>query len=365
MNPSLYLALLQQYFPSLVTAIVEKYNAENRPLPYYYRQFCRPEFSVDGKWQSVTVNNSLVAADIVALDSEIALKKRAAIGQSTGDIPKMGMKLALNEQELTNLDTLVARAALNGGANNAQIVAKLFQDVDRVIGGGYERIEAMFLEGLSTGVTVVPDSENVGLGVRVDFGYLAANAFTSTLPWSNVASTPFTDMQPMLDRASLNGDVVTKVLLDRQTLNRIAATNEGKQLWAASNGFYGANVPRPTVDSLNTATQAEYGFQFQIVERSVRFEKNGIQTARKPWKAGAVVAVTTDDLATLAYARLAEQDHPSQSAQYQLADNFMLISKFHETEPSLVEVTKMQARVVPVINNPNSIYTLDSTVTAS
>jgi len=364
MNPSLFIALLQQYFPSLTTAIVEKYNGESRPRPYFYRQFSRPEFSVDGKWQSVTENNSLVAADIVAMDSEIPLKKRSALAQATGDIPKMGMKLALNEKELTDLQTLIARASLNGGATQSQIVAKLFRDVDRVIGGGYERIEQMFLEGLSTGVTVVPDSENVGLGVRVDFGYLAANSFTSSTPWSNPASTPFTDMQPMLDRAALQGDVITKILLDRATMNRIAATNEGKQLWAAANGFNGANIPRPTIDNLNAAVQAEYGFTFQIIERSVTFEKNGAQTARKPWKAGQVVAVTTDDLCTLAYARLAEQDHPDAACEYQLADLFMLISKYRVSEPSLREMTKMQARVVPVVNNPNSIYTLDSNITA-
>jgi len=361
MNPSLFLALLQQYFPQLTTAFVKKYNGENFPRPYYYRQFCTPKFSVDGKWQTLTQNNTLVMADIVAMDSEIALKRRPTLAQATGDIPKMGMRKTLNEKELTDLQTLVARAALNGDdATRAQIVAELFRDVDSCIGGGYERIESMFLEGLSTGVAVVPDSENVGLGVRVDYGYLAANTFYASTVWSNVASTPFTDMQQVLDRASANGDVITKILVDRVTMNRIAATNEGKQLWAAANGFYGANVPRPTIESLNTAVQSEYGFTFQIIDRSVISEKNGTQAAHKPWKEGMVVAVTTDQLATLAYARLAEQDHPSKMAEYQTADLFMLISKFNVTEPTLAEVTKMQARVVPIINNPNAIYTLNS-----
>lgn len=366
MNPSLFLALIQQYFPSLTTAIVQKYNAENRPLPYYYRQFTRPEFSVDGKWQSVTQNNSLVAADIVAMDSAIPLKKRPTLSQATGDIPKMGMKLSLNEKELTDLQTLVARLNFNGSASESQIVAKLFRDVDAVIGGGYERIEAMFLEGLSTGVTVVPDSENVGIGVRIDYGYQSANAFTSSIPWATAGTAvPFTDLQSMLDAAANNGDVITRILLDRATMNRIAATNEGKQLWAGANGFAGANIPKPTIENLNAAVEKEYGFTFQIIERSVRFEKNGQAVSRKPWKAGAVVGITTDQIGTLAHARLAEQDHPDRACEYMTADQFMLISKYRVSEPSLAEMTKMQARVVPVINNPNSIYTLDSTITAS
>jgi len=365
MNPIL-LQLIQQYFPSLVTSIVEKYNGTNFPLPYYYRQHLRPEFSIDGKWSSLSVNNTRVAADIVAMDSDIALKKRPSMGMATGDIPKMGMKLRLNEKELTDLYSLVARLQFNGSAQESQIVARLFRDTDSVIGGGYERIEAMFLEGLSTGTTIVHDSETVGTGIRLDYGYLAQNAFTSSVPWATIATAkPLTDLQKLMDRARSNGDVITTLMMDAPTFNNMAGSAEGKNLYAASIGFAGANPPTATFDNFNQALQRNRLPQIELIERSVILQKNGVNTPTIPWAAGRVVAVTTPQIGTLAYARLAEQDAPVNGVDYQLADNFMLVSKYRQHEPSLSEVTKMQARVVPVINNVQSIYTLDSTITAA
>lgn len=368
MNPSLYLQLIQQYFPGLVTSIVERYNGENVERPYLYRRFLRPEFSIDGKWTSLNINNSLVAADIVAMDSDIALKKRPSMGQVNGDIPKMGMKLAINEKELTDLHSLVARLAFNNDGNQAQIVQRLFRDVDHVIAGGYERIEMMFLQGLSTGAALVSDSETAGTGVRVDYGYsaYARNAFTSTTPWATVASAkPLSDMQRLIDYATDQGDVITRVFMDRATFNNIAASAEGRGLYAQATGFAGQSQQIPTLEQLNRAIQDKYGFVIEIVERSIRQQRNGVNVPIRPWAAGRVVAVTSDQIGTLAYARLAEQDHPAEYAEYQLADQFMLISKYRQIEPSLAEMTKMQARVVPVINNVQSIYTLDSTITSA
>lgn len=365
MNPSLFLALVQQYFPKLVLQIVEKYNGQNTPLPYYYRQYLRKIFSVDGKWSTLSVNNSLVAADVIAMDSSIPLKTRPTMGLYTGDIPKLGMELALNEKELTDLQTLVARLGFNGSASTAQIVAKLFRDVDRVIGGVYERIEMMFLQGLSSGVTVVDDSETVGTAIRLTYNYPIANQFTSTTAWSNASTaTPFTDLQKVINGAVNNGDTLTALLMDRVTFNQMAATNEGRQLYASASGFFGANIPVPTFEQMNDATRAKYGFEIRIIERTVRLEKNGSKVAIRPWKAGSVVAITTNELGSLTHARLAEMDHPSAVAEYQVADEFMLVSKFVLNRPSLKEVTNVQARVIPVIDAVESIYILDSTITA-
>jgi len=364
MNPSLFLSLVQAYFPKLVLRIVEKYNDTQTNLPYHYRQYLKKVFSTDGKWATLSVNNSLVAADIIAMDSSIPLKKRPSIGQASGDIPKMGLEFTLNEKELTDLQTLVARLNYNGSATTQQIVAKLFRDVDACIGGIYERIEACFLEGLSYGVTVIADSETVGTGVRIDYGYPAANAFASMVPWATAGSaTPFSDVQRVLDRVSYDGNVSIRALMDRTTFNQAAATNEGKQLYASASGFFGANIPTPTLDQMNTATKAKYGLTIEIIDRSVRTQKNGTNVATKPWKPGAVVLIPSDTLGSLAYARLAEQDHPAAGVEYQLADDFILVSKFNENRPSLKEVTNSQARVIPVIDNVDAIYTLDTTAT--
>lgn len=356
MEQSLFIQWINKYFPALVLRTVETLNGTTNPLTYLHKRMLRPDFSVSGKWDSVSQANTLVAADVVAMDSSLPLKKRDSLSKAGGDIPKMGMELALRETQLTELDTL---AAMNG--TEAQLVAKLFADTPRVIGGVYERLEQVFLEGLSTGVCVLDDTENVGTGIRVDYGYLAANKFGAAVVWSTAASaTPFADMQRVINAASLKGVRITRVMLDRTALTNLAATTEVKQLFAFNLGFAGSAIPSPSYDQINALAQSRLGVSFELVDRSVTLERNGIQTVVKPWADGAVVMLAQDQVGSLIYARLAEQNHPVATVAYQTADNYILVSKFRKNQPSLSEHTTSQARVVPVIANVDQIFLLDS-----
>lgn len=368
MNPTLFLQWVQQYYPGLVTRIVQRYNDQSNPLvaqSYSYRRFLTKRMSLDGKWETLNVNNSLVAADIIALDSSIPLKIRPTLGRASGDIPKLGLEFHKHEKQLTDLQSLIARLRGTGANADAQIAAAIMDDLPMAIGGQYERLEAMFLEGLSCGYVVVDDSETVGTAVRINYGYRPENSFTSTLPWSNVSSTPFSDMQRMIDFASYQGDNIMMLMMDRVTFNNIAKTNEGKAIYAAYAGFPGTTQPIPTLSQINPALQDRYGFAIEIVDRTVRIQANGQSTMQRPWKAGAVVGITTMDVGSYVWSRLAEQDIPVAGVNYAVADDFILTSKYSLNRPSLMEVTNSQSRVVPVIDNPFQIYTMDSTITAA
>lgn len=357
MEQSIFAEWLALYFPQITLRVVETYNDEKRIPSYLYRRFTRKQYSIDGKWQTLSVNNSLVAADIIALDSSIPLKKRPALGKATGDIPKMGMELAIREQQLTELDTLIALG------RDSEAIARLFADVPLVIGGQYERLEAMFLEGLSSGLIEVTDTETVGTAVRLNLGFPAANQFESQTAWSNPASTPITDMTAVIEKATLDGNVLTRVMMDQTTFNNMIKTNEFKDVYAAAFGIFGANVPVPTPQQANQVMVDRYGFSIEVVNRSVRLQRNGVNTAVKPWKAGSVAFVTTDDLGSLVYATLAEENHPVAGVEYQKVDDFILVSKYRLNKPSLAEITNSQSRSFIVIDNVDSIYLLDSTVT--
>lgn len=355
MEQSHFIKWVNKYFKGITIRVVETLNDTTNPLPYYHRRMLKKDFSVSGKWESISVANTLVAADVVAMDSSLPLKKRDAISKANGDIPKMGMELKLNEKQLTDLDTLVAQ-----GGTDAQILSKLFSDTPKVIGGIYERNEAMFLAGLSTGVTLVEDAENVGTGIRLDFGYPAANKFGVATVWSNTAAKPFDDIQRVLDKARTDGNRITTVKLDRTAFNNMVKTTQVKELYAFFAGFVGTNIQVPSLTQLNNFTQDRYGFTFEIIERSVRTEKNGVQTSHTPWADGAVVFLTSDQVGSLVYARLAEQNHPVNGVSYSTVDDFILVSKYRVNRPSLSEMTSSQARVVPVISNVDQIYLMDS-----
>lgn len=358
MEQSIFIQWINKYFPGLVIRSVETLNGTTNPLTYLYKRMLRPDFSVSGKWEAVSVANSMVAADVVAMDSPLPLKKRDSLGRASGDIPKLGMELALRETQLTELDTL---ALMQG--SEAQLVAKLFADTPKVIGGVYERLEAAFLEGLSSGIVLIDDTENVGSGIRVDYGYLAANSFGATVVWSTAASaTPFADMQRVKNAARLKGQIITRVMLDSTALTNMAATTEVKQLFAFNLGFAGTAIPTPSFEQIQALGQSRLGVTFELVDRSVMLERNGVQTPVTPWVDGRVVMLVQDQVGSLIYARLAEQNHPVPGVSYQLADTYVLVSKFRKNQPSLSEHTTSQARVVPVIGNVDQIFLLDSKV---
>lgn len=359
MEQSLFIKYINKYFPTITVSVVEKLNDTKNPLTYLHRQMLKKDFSVSGKWESISAANTMVMADVVAMDSSLPLKKRDSISKANGDIPKMGMELKLNEKQLTDLDTLVAQ----GGTIN-QILAKLFNDTPKVIGGIYERNEAMFLQGLSTGITLVEDSENVGTGVRLDYNYPSANKFGVATVWSSTSSKPFDDIEKVLAQASLDGNKPTIVLIEKSAFTNIAKTDQAKELFAFNSGITttdSTRIPTPSLSQLNTFTSDRYGFTFQIVDRAVRYEINGVQTIVKPFATGAVVFLNSLQVGSLVYARLAEQNHPVAGVAYQTVDDFILVSKYHQNKPSLSEYTSSQARVVPVISNVDQIYLLDST----
>lgn len=356
MEQSLFIKWVSKFFPGITLKVVETLNDTKNPLTYLHRTLLKKDYSVTGKWESINAANSMVMADVVAMDSSLPLKKRDSISKANGDIPKMGMELKLNEKQLTDLDTLVAQ-----GGTDAQILAKLFADTPKAIGGIYERMEEMFLQGLSSGVTLVEDTENVGTGIRLDYGYAAGNKFGVTKVWTDVTATPFDDIQRLLTKANADGNAPSVVYMDQTTFNNMAATTQAKQLFAFNSGFDGSNIPSPSLPQLNTFASDRYNFSIVIINRSVRYEKNGVQTVKKPWTTGAVVFTQGGILGSITYARLAEQNHPVGNVTYQTVDDFILVSKYRQNRPSLGEFTSSQARVVPVISNVDQIYLIDST----
>lgn len=356
MAVSFYKEYLEKNMAGLVVALVKKINDTNQAPGYMFKKMLTPQLSISGKWEALSTLSTLIMADVVAMDSPLPLKNRDSISKASGDIPKMGIELSLNERQLKDLDTLVAL-----GGNTQDILGVIFKDTPKVITAIYERLEAIFLQALSTGVALVDDDKNVGTGIRLDFGHPAVNKFGVVALWSNpVTAKPMDDIQRVLDKAVLDGNIITTVKLDKTAFNNLAKTDQAKQIYAFGAGFVGANIPAPSISQLNTVLQDRFGFSFELIDRSVRYEKNGAQVAYKPWSDGAIVFLTQDNVGTLAYTTLAEENRPVAGVTYTKADSYILVSKYSENKPSLAEFTSSQAMVIPVIANVANIYIMDT-----
>ncbi|GIM60085.1 hypothetical protein CAPN008_01350 [Capnocytophaga canis] len=354
MEKSLYAQFAEKYLPAIVLGVVEKLNEQKTGLTYQHRLMLRKEFSLSGTWESLLGKNLRVAADVVAMDSPLPLKNRGAISKANGDIPKLGMQLFLNEKQMTEIDAMIA-----SGRDINQIVAKIFADAPHVITGIYERLECMFLEGLSTGATVV-DENNEGTGIRLDYGYLTENKFGVKVLWSTPATAkPLDDFQRVVDKAIADGNSVSKAYMDTKTINALLNCDQMKQQYAFASGFTGGNVPTPTLEQANVALNARFGFTIERVDRAIKTQKNGETKTTKPFKEGMVVFTDGGQVGSLVWSPLAESNHPVQGVSYATAEEFILTSKYRKNDP-LREYTSSQARVVPVIDNVDKIYTIDS-----
>jgi hypothetical protein len=356
MEESLFLQWVDKYFKGITVRVVTTLNGEKPPLPYWHRKLLKKDFSITGKWESKNISDKIVAADYVAMDSSLPLKSRPKIRTASGDIPKMGIEFTLNEQQLTELDDMVALRR-----PETQIIAKLFEDTPRAIGGIYEKNELAFLRGFSTGVTLIEDADNVGTGVRVDYGYKANHKFTAPNDWGT-DKNPLVYFDQVLEQVSKDQNTVEVAYMNRKTWRAIAATDAIKQLYGFSIGYVGqnGNIPIPSLTQANTALQDQLGFRIEIIERKVTTQKNGIDNDVTPWDDGAIIFAKSGQVGSLVWARLAEANPNRRVAgvKYEVADEYILASKFSTNRPSLKEFTTAQARAIPVVGNVDNIYLL-------
>lgn len=359
MAQSLYSEYTATLFPQLVTAITERLNDKtNTELSYLFKQLLTPSYSADGRWSSIVAEYTRVAADIVSMDAALPVKARDVLSVATGDIPKMGMELYLTEKQMSDIDAMIAQ-----GLSLNMVVDKIFADTPRVIEGVYERIEDMFLSGLSSGVALAQNT--VGTGVRVSYGYKNANKFGVPTLWiSNpTTATTISDIQRVIDKADEDGNRVTTIYADDTWLKAFYQSTQAKQAYAFEVGFVGSNVPNLGLTQATDFFARRYNINLVRVNRSVKTELNGVRNSHKPWQDGVAVFACDAVLGNLVWATLAETRRPIEGVTYQAADEYILVSKYSENRPSLREYTTSQARVVPVVNSIDRIYTLDCKTT--
>jgi len=358
MKKSLFVFLAAWY-----TAIAKKLEVtvngkdESQPIKYLHKEMLTQELSTDLKWGSSSVDGSIVAADVVAMDSELPLKRQDSISTATGEIPKAGMKMKLTEKQLSDIDTMKAK-----GVSIIEIVKKVFSQVKKVVFGIYERNESMLLEALSTGQTLVEDSENVGLGIRVDFGFKDSNKYNATKAWSDVSAKIVDDIKSIIKAARAKGKNLGVIMMDDATASFIAENDQIKNNYAFNSGIatVGANVPSLDDEQLVTFFQRKFGLILIVVDRKITTEKNGVQTVHSPWAAGIVTFLPSMNVGRLVYGILAEDTRRDASIMYEKVE-YILVKKWHTNEP-FSEFTSSQALCLPVIDNASGIYLLDSKI---
>ena len=354
---SIFSYFIDKYFSGMVQKFTERYNGKKEEEKFLHEQMLEKEYSPDLTWNSTALNNSIVAADVVSMDSSLPLKKRSTLSTATGDVAKIGMKYQLREKDITNINVMIAK-----GQREAEVARKILQNVPRAIAGVKTRIEIMFQQALSQGYTLV-ETENEGTGIRADFGYLESNTFHAlSSRWADVENaTPLTDIRQLFTQADIAGTKIEHVWLCDTDFNYMRRSAEVKELVATNNNQVIVNtnlLPTPGRSKTIEALNEEFDATFHVIGSSFRIEnQDGSQTPIKPWAAGSVIGTSSDVVGRLVWGTLAEETNPVNGVDYQKSD-YILISEYSTNEPSLAEFTASQALAIPVIDNADEIFIL-------
>ena len=358
METSLFIQYVDKYFKQVIGKITETFNGSKTEPTMLYKSMLAEEYSPDLTWGSTELKHSVVAADVVALDSPLPLKSRGSVQQASGTLPKLGVKYRKSEKDISDINVMRAR-----GVDEATIVAKVFDDTPKVAKSMDVRKEIMFEQGLSTGITLVADDEaNTGTGIRVQFGYKDENTFHAlTAPWGETGYNPIDDLEQMFDKATSDSNAINIVMISKRYFNLIRSSTAGKKLVADFKGqVYTSTdlIPQPSRQAMLDALSDEFGAEFRIVANSFRVEKrDGSLMSVTPWVEANVIGIPEVTVGRLVYGTLAEETNPVADVAYQKLGSHTLISKYSKTDP-LEEFTAGQALCLPVIDGADSIYIL-------
>ncbi|MDR2928481.1 MAG: major capsid protein, partial [Cytophagaceae bacterium] len=220
--------------------------------------------------------------------------------------------------------------------------------------------EAIFLQGLSDGITLVEDENNVGAGIRVDFKYLDKNKFGVVKKWGDDGFTPIADMKRVIEAAEGN---VSVIMLSKDTYDLMRTSQEAKELAANYSGVLvleSSKLPVPLPNVFDAAFMSETGCAFKVVNRTVKIEKDGKVKSIPVWNRNKVIFLPQEEVGALVYGTLAEETNPVSAVNYSKANAYVLVSKYSKNDP-LQEFTSAQALCLPIIENVDQIYQLDIT----
>lgn len=350
---SIFTQLVDKYFAPVVRRVTETKKEQE----LLHTTMLTEEYSPDLKWESSELAGSVVAADVVSLDSSLPLKKRDSLSKVVGKLPKVGLKFRKDESDITTINIMQA----TGAAEDA-IVSKVMNDVPRAVNGVRHLVEIMFQQALSAGEVLVGEDTTTGTGIRVQYGYKPENILHCTAGvWGEDSAMPIEDIDQLFSKANDDGNAIALVMISKSRLDMLRRSVAGKLLVANNNGQTVTNIDtlgKPTRTAMLEALEAEFGATFRVVDSSFLIEgADGKRRSIKPWEQANIVGLTTEKVGRLVYGRLAEETNPVDGVAYEKSGSYILVSKFSDNEP-LQEFTTAQAFVLPVIDGGNNVYVL-------
>lgn len=347
MEKSLYYSIIANLFPNLLVQILEEKKGDP---DYSFLERLGEEYSIDGTFEVLTGSKRTIIADIVAMDSALPLKSRPTLSAAFGKVPKIGVSNVMRESDLKKVDVMIQKF----GNNSDRVRNAIFNNSIANVDGVLDRLQELYLKGLSAGVVNI-GADNVGLTeIRLDYGFKTDQKRGVPVVWTNSATaTPLADIMNIVNLARQNGTRLTEMHLDATTFNQIMKSTETANIFDGTGLFL-------TERRLRDFFQDELGLSVQIVTRIFKYEIDGVVTNKPVWTPGMITFTQSGEIGTVFYTDTAEHNHRAQQALYAEPNAYILSSMYRVLRP-LQEYSEAQTMALPVITDVDNIWQLDTT----
>jgi hypothetical protein len=220
-------------------------------------------------------------------------------------------------------------------------------------------LENIFQSLLSTGIGLAHNE--AGQGIRLDMGFYDENKFGVLKVWSADDADAIKDIDKVFKKAKKDGNRITDIYVDDAWLDAFENNKAVRALYGFQQGYAGSTAV-PTLDEEQAASviRRKWKCELHLVDRRIVSEINGETEGFFAWANGVASFVCSDVVGDLVWTTCAEMTRRVPGVTYQVANEFILVSEYSTNDP-LREFTASQAMVVPVLNNVNQIYLLNST----
>lgn len=299
-------------------------------------------------------------ASIISRDSSAPLRSRAGLELIKGGIPVIKEKFNLSEDDYRQWLMIQSLKGVSDATKTNQILDLIWGDAKKAAESPIKRLDAMVLEGISTGVITINTTNNPDGIVIADIplGLPASNKKSASVTWATAATAkPITDIETVITEADTQGRSIDRILMTKTKFWQMIKTQEVIDVLKGYFNMATKNIPTKTqVDQYF----ADRGFpMIEIVDWVTGIEKDGKITTYRPFKEQNVAFLPAGKLGVVHNAIAMEEISPVEQVNYAKV-NRVLVSKWSDNDP-FNEFTMGELNAFPGFEAIESMFLLDTT----
>lgn len=298
-------------------------------------------------------------ASVIDRDSSAPLRSRAGIELLKGAVPVIKEKFKLTEDDYRQWLMIQSMRGISDATKLNQILDLIWGDAKKAAEAPIRRLDAMVLEGISTGQITINATNNPDgiVTAAIPLGLPTSNVKTASVTWATASSAkPITDIESVIEEADKQGRQIAKILMTKTKFWQMIKTQEVIDVLKGYFNYATKNIP-----TMSQVSQyfADRGFPpIEIVDWATGIEKDGKISTYRPFKEEHLAFLPAGRIGVIHNALAMEEISPVEQVNYAKV-NRVLVSKWGENDP-FAEFTMGELNAFPGFEAIDSIFLLNT-----